>query len=549
MSSLAPIRRPAALALSVLLALGSASAATAAAKKTTKKKAAKATTTKATATTKASTSATAAPATTAAAAAPASSGAKGTLRIASFTDIPSFDPIKSQLTHAPYLNVVYDTLLRRDAKGNPAPGLAESWSKPNARTVRFNLRSGVKFTDGTPLDAAAVKWNLDRARSTPTNPNVGVFLGITAVNVVDSNTVDVSFNTVSPAFLVEMGSIASAMASPKSGDMTRAPIGTGGWIFDKAASQEGAKYVFNANPDWWDKANQHFAKIEISVVADNAARFNAMKTGQVDMVDVVMSDQRDDAKKAGWKVITTSDQVVPFLLGDRKGELVPALSKREVRQAMQLAVDGNAYTKAVLAGSGSPEPTFWPVDGQWNSPENAKRYAYNINRAKTLMRDAGYPNGFEMSVPAFATTKAANEAFATLMSEINIKVNIVQVAPGTAGALFRQKKYPAVYGPASVTDPYSWWATFISPDSPWNPFDIDNSILNTLAARAIAAPDDAARKKAYKELEQALQDEGVAVILAHADTITALPSTAKGSPFLYSGERCIRPYLLDFPVS
>ncbi len=503
----------------------------------------KTTTTKAAPTTRAAAT-TAAPTTAAPAAGP-----KGTLKIASFTDVPSMDPIRAQLTHAPYLSTSYDTLLRRDADGNVVAGLATQWSRPDARTWRFVLRSGVKFHDGTAWDADAAKFNIDRARNLAANPNIGLYAGITAVNVVDSTTLEVKFAKGNPAFAFEMASVAGSMVSPKGTDFTRNPIGTGGWVFDRGASQEGAKYVYNAFPDYWDKANQRYARIEISVVADNAARLNALRTGQVDVVDVILSNQLDDAKKANVKTLSIPDQTIQMLIGDRKGEIVPALGKREVRQAMQMAVNKEAYVKAVQDGIGGAEGTIWRTDSKWHNPGNVNRYSYDKDKAKAQLAKAGYPDGFELSIPSFATTRVQNEAFATLMADIGIRVRIVQVAPGTAGIEFRRKNFPIVYAPTAVADPHTYWATWISPDSPWNPFGVDNSVLDGLASRSLDLPTDAARKAVYNDLEQAIQDEAMVIVLAHGATITGMRNDAKGAPFLYSGERIVRPYLLDIPVS
>jgi peptide/nickel transport system substrate-binding protein len=483
------------------------------------------------------------------AAATASGGPKGTLRIAAFTDIPSMDPIRSQLTHAPYLATSYDTLLRRDADGNVIAGLATQWSRPDIRTWRFTLRSGVKFQDGANWDADAAKFNIDRARNLAANPNIGLYAGITAVNVVDPQTIEVRFSKGNPSFAFEMASVAASMVSPKGTDFTRNPIGTGGWVFDRGASQEGAKYVYNAFPDYWDKANQRYARIEISVVADNAARLNALRTGQVDVVDVVLSNQLDDARKANIKTISAPDQTIQMLVGDRRGEIVPALGKREVRQAMQYAINREAYVKAVQDGIGGAETSIWRTDSKWFVAGNANRYAYDRDKAKALLAKAGYPDGFEFSIPSFATTKAQNEAFATLMADVGIRVKIVQVAPGTAGIEFRRKTFPVVFAPTAVADPHSYWATWISPDSPWNPFGVENTVLDGLASRALDLPTDAGRKAVYDDLEQAIQDEGLILVLAHGVTITGMRGDAKGNPYLYSGERIVRPYLLDIPVS
>src|SRR5690606_2992565 len=138
------------------------------------------------------------------------------------------------------------------------PSLATAWEAVDATTWRFELRDDVTFHDGTPFAAEAAKANIERQAATEGNPNASVLAPLDGVDVVDPYTVDVRFTEPAPAFPLEMSMVMGMMASPAAfeTDMTRAPAGSGPWIWNQSDSQAGVVEVFDVNPDYWAPDDQ-----------------------------------------------------------------------------------------------------------------------------------------------------------------------------------------------------------------------------------------------------------------------------------------------------
>lgn len=467
----------------------------------------------------------------------------GTLKIGTFGDVQSFDPALAQASSGVFINTVYDTLLRQDKDENLRPALATKWTQPDPSTWQFTLRTGVTFTDGTPFDSAAVKANLEHDKSTP-GPNQAVFADITSIDTPSPDAVVVRFSTPNPSFDVDMSTSLGAMGSPMgitAGTLAKDPVGTGGWVYDPAKSQVGVKYVFAANPNYWDKPNQKVKTVEISVIADNNARINALKTGAVDVIDAVFPTAADDLRGAGLQVVSQPDQVVMMFIGDRDGKVVPALKDPRVREAMNLAIDRQAVQKTLGAGTGDDSATVYAQGSKWYDSANADLLKYNPDKAKQLLKEAGYANGFTFEAPVFSTTQTQNEAIAQQLAAVGITMNLVPVAPGTAGPEFRKQKYPVVFGPVSVVHPNDFWSVFVRADGGWDPFKVDTSKIDDLAENAARAKTPDEQKKIYGQMEAEILREGVFLLLGHTPILAAASKNVSGALYIEDGERSIRP--------
>jgi peptide/nickel transport system substrate-binding protein len=472
------------------------------------------------------------------------SGDQGaTLKIGTFSDLPSFDPAKVQLGAGIYINVPYDTLLRQDKAGHLKPDLATAWSHPDPSTWQFTLRKGVTFTDGTRFDSAAVKANIKHMKSTA-GPNQSTFADIASVDTPSANKVVVHFTHPDPAFAFDVSTSKGAMASPqaiKAGTLAKKPVGTGGWTYDASKSQSGVKYVFDANPKYWDKPDQKVQTVEIDILPDNNARVNALKTGAVDMIDAVLPPQIKDLKASGEKIITEPDQIMMMFIGDRNGKLVPALADSRVRKALELAINRKTFLNTVDAGKGDSASTIFPPQSKWYNKENASIITHNIKKAKSLLAKAGHPNGFSMKAPVFGTTKRQNEAVAQQLAKIGVKLNLVTVSPGTAGQEYRHQKFPIVFGPVTVANPYDFWTTYVRQGGGWDPFDVKTSKIDKLAKQAAKATSVQARKKLYGQMDAEILRQGLFLTLGHTPIVVAASPKVKGDPYIFKGERQVRP--------
>jgi len=217
----------------------------------------------------------------------------GTVSFAMNSDITDMDPMLSGLfvdRHLMY--AMYDALVQVNAKGDIVGGLAEKWTiAPDGKSYTFNLRSGVKFHDGTPLDAEAVKWNLDRFRNTKESRRLADWAQVSNVTVVDPSTVRVDLKAPFAPFLATLVDRSGMMVSRKvveaaGADFTRKAFkaGSGPFILTEAVKDD--HYTFEKNPDWWGKAANgdklpYLDKVIIKPITDGDVRLTNVRTGQV----------------------------------------------------------------------------------------------------------------------------------------------------------------------------------------------------------------------------------------------------------------------------
>jgi len=209
----------------------------------------------------------------------------GTLTLASIATPLPWDLKDAGIgNNAQYYQPVYDTLLRLDAKGNPTPNLATAWKYDKTQTeLTLTLRPGVKFTDGAPFDAAAVKTNFLH-NQTGANEAAGQLKGVASVKVVNPTTAVVKLAAPDPSFVANLGNVAGMVDSPKaiaSGALKQGPVGSGPYMIDKSATTNGSVYTFVRNPSYWNTKAFPFDKVVIKPMTDPTAILNALRSGQI----------------------------------------------------------------------------------------------------------------------------------------------------------------------------------------------------------------------------------------------------------------------------
>jgi ABC-type transport system substrate-binding protein len=457
---------------------------------------------------------TAAPATTGPTTAPVTAAPVATpivgdvLTVAELSTPDGLDPVKIQ-GNADFTALAYDSLLYLTSDGVVKPMLAESWKMSNGnKQMDITLRAGVKFSDGTALDAAAVKASLDYARDA--GGAQASYLAGSTIEATGALTVTIKLtdpDPILPYMLTQNWGIGSvicpaALKDPKTIDAQHASCGAGPYVFDPAQTVAGDTYTYTANPTYYDATRQHFKKIVIKVMADEQAAVNGATTGQIDMYKGSYSGV-EAAKTAGLQVVGVPTIAVGLLLLDRNGTIAKPLADVKVRQAIEYAIDREAVTTALKTGGGPAYETV-PEGADGYSTKDAKLYAYNIDKAKELLAAAGYANGFEMEVlaPTFAGFGTMAEAIQGQLAKVGITLKLVPVTDGPAwiGGIM-SKKTPASGGPVQANPMYIQAREWLPNSMPFNPFNCSDEQLNTLYAQAAAA-DDAARAAIDVQIEE-----------------------------------------------
>jgi peptide/nickel transport system substrate-binding protein len=286
------------------------------------------------------------------------------------------------------------------------PGLAERWDiSKDGLLYTFHLRPNVRFHDGTPLTAEAVKFCFDRQLNeqgpfykTGTYPYVRGFLGnVAGVEVVNPSTVQIRLKSPLTPFLQYLAHHSLYVYSPEAlkkwgKDMVKNPVGTG--PFKLETWEPGVRVVLARNDHYWGGAPKVRQAIYVPII-EAQARLSAIKTGEIDLTMDVPPDSLDDLRKDPNIVVaeTNSSAVWYVVLNTRHA----VLKDRRVRQALNYAVNKEAIIRDILKGTAivavSP---LSPVYGPYAEP-GVQRYPYDPEKAKALLREAGYANGFDVT--------------------------------------------------------------------------------------------------------------------------------------------------------
>ncbi len=354
----------------------------------------------------------------------------GTLTVGFLSDSKTLDPIYSvQFTERQVLYLVFDTLVKYEPDFSIKPELAESWTLENdGKRVVFKLRAGVKFHDGTPFDAAAVKWNIDR-RLDPAvaSPQRGQLEPVIAsVDAVDPLTVAFNLKTKYAGLVSVLGERPGFMISPaawmKAGaEFGGQPVGTGAFVFKEWV--RGNHIALERNPDYWQKGLPYLDKIVFSDLAGSVVGVQRLLTGEIDYVgDLGPQDVRQLEGKPGIAL-------APITVG-RWYSLQwhmdePPFNNPKLRQAVAHAIDRGRINEIVMRGKGTVSDGPTP-DGLWWYDAGIKSPEYSVEKAKAALKEAGYPNGFEyvLSTPQVAALQQINQLAQEQLAAAGIKVTL-----------------------------------------------------------------------------------------------------------------------------
>lgn len=402
---------------------------------------------------------------------------------------------------SPFFQAVFDTLLQKNGEGEIEPWLATDWEYNEDNTVlTLTLRDDVEFTDGTALDAAAVVTSLEHFRD-GTSPQAATMAG-KEFAAVDDTTVTITQAAPDPS-LVNLLSIAPGfIAAPsmfEESDAATAPIGSGPYVLDTAATVTGTTYVYTANPDYWNPDAVKYDNLTINVIEDPTATLNALKAGEANGAKIVNNDTIPEIEASGWTVEANELDFQGMLLFDRDGTMAPELADVRVRQAINMAFDREALLEALQAGYGTVTQQVFPATSVGFDEALDSTYEYDPEGAKDLLAEAGYPDGFTlnmMSTPAFQTTF---DLVAQQLADIGITVNYTDPGTGNFITDMLAPKYPATWMALEQNPDWQLINFMIAPDATFNPFHSqDPQVDEYIATIQTGTPEEA--EQATKDL-------------------------------------------------
>ena len=322
---------------------------------------------------------------------------------------------------------IFEGLTRIDQDGQVRPALARSWDvSPDGLTYVFHLQPGVRFHDGTPFDASIVKFSLDRARAPDSaNAQKGLFAAIDSVQALDPLTVRVRLRRPEGDFLYNMGWGDAVMVAPQSAATNASrPIGTGPFRF--AGWRKGYAIDLVRNEAYWGRKARS-AAVRFLFIPDPAAAHAALMAGDVDGFASFPAPENLRAFEA--------DPRFDVVVGATEGEVILAINNARkpfddvrVRRAIAYALDRQKIIDGAMFGYGQPIGShFSPADAGY--VDLTWLYAHNLDRARALLAEAGYPDGFDatLKLPPPSYARRSGEIAAAQLREAGIRVRIQNI--------------------------------------------------------------------------------------------------------------------------
>jgi peptide/nickel transport system substrate-binding protein len=477
------------------------------------------------------------------------------LKIANTANITTWDPVASFSTEAAYIANIYEQLLRINPPGSAEqykPLLAESWEvSDDGLSWTFHLRDGVKFHDGEAMNAEAVKKSVEAAADRA--GAAFIWLPLDTVEVVDDLTVKINLTYAAPVDLIASSLYGAWIVSPKALDAAAADenfwsdgksYGTGPYMVESYTPD--AEIVFTRNEEYWGGwEDGQFDKVVVSIVPEATVRQQMLEGGDVDLITAPPLDNlnifENNPDFTVYKEPSFFNYVGFF------NTLRPPLDNVKVRQALSYAIPYDDIIKIGVQGLGTQSHGPVPA-GVFPWDESVPQYTYDLEKAKALLKEAGYENGGFSLRLTYASENAAEEAFAPLIkdafTELGVEVTIEPIA-------FSQQWELAKTDPANAQDMFLllYWPTYsdAGADNMWSMFyggaeppylnvtnfnlsywknDGYNALMDE--AGALTATDYEGSKAKYVEAMKILVEEAPALFFFDTMDVFIVPTHIEG---------------------
>ncbi len=467
-------------------------------------------------------------------------------------DVNSMDPYARQETFLLAFNShFYEPLVRRNREMAVEAALAERWEMVSPTVWRFHLRRNVRFSDGSPFTADDVLFSVQRTRA-PGSNMASVLASVKEVRKIDDFTVEFETTNPNPILLQEItnwGIMSRAWAernnATRPADLTtreenfatRNAMGTGPFLLQ--SREPDRRTVMVPNPGWWDRPTHNITRAELNIVSNDATRVAALLSNEVDFVYTVPpQDVARISATNGVRIIQGAelrtiylglDQMRPVLLKSDVTGRNPFQDVR-VRRAMQLAIDTTAIQRSVMRGQSRPTNLMYGPGVNGFVEADDQRTAVDLPRARTLLTEAGFPNGFGVTLDCpndrYVNDEGICTAVVAMLARINIRV--------TLNAQTRVRFFAEVNGPRYNTSFYLLGWTPATSDAHnalfslagtrdgsrgvFNNGGYSNPRLDTLIDRIAVETDTAARQRLITEASGIIRED-VAYIPLHQQQV------------------------------
>ena len=452
----------------------------------------------------------------------------GVLRWAQSPNAGSLDPVTGRTAaEFPVLHLVFDALLDFDPMTlDPRPGLAKAFAFEDPKTFSMELVEGASFHDGTPFDADAVKFNLDRARSDPRSNVKADIATIRAVEVAGKYRVILRLdrpNAALPAILTDRpGMMVSPTHVRQNGpNVDQNPVGIGPWKMVSWRNND--RFIAARNETYWRPGLPYLDGVTLTIMGEPATALRSVIAGENDLATALGPQQKSVAERSKLVTqLTHSLGMVGIYLNYGR----PPLSDVRIRQALNYAIDRDALNQAVALSLDVPTSAILPQEHWACDPATAHYYRYDPGKARALLAEAGYPDGIDIPMLGWSdqVSMQRQEVIVTQLARSGIRVALTPVSASASSTMFFG---PAKQGAgrmaqiAARPDPSQEYDNLFSKDAYFNAGGVELAGYRELLDATMATTDRAARQAAFAKLQKFVVENALLVPILFNTAVTA----------------------------
>ena len=465
-------------------------------------------------------------------------GAQTTLRIGLAEDPDVLDPTIART----YVGrIVFSSLCDKlfditpDLKIVPQLATAYKWSADN-KSLTLTLRKGVKFHDGEPMNAAAVKYSIERHLKMPGSTRKGEISAVTAVDVIDDSTVKLDLSSPFSPLLAQLTDRAGMIVSPKAAEAAgdkfgNNPVCAGPYKFVERVAQD--RIVVEKFADYWDKAKIHIDKIIYQPIPDSTVRLANLRSGQLDIIERMLATDvasvKQDKNLKFASIASLGYQGITFNLANGEMAKNPLDQDARIRRALELSIDRDAINEVVFNGE------F--VAGNQAVPPGTPYYVKSVPipkrdvaKAKQLLKEAGQPSpSFTLMVPNNPETQRVAEVIQSMAKEAGFDIKLQVTEFASALKLSEEGKMEAFdLGWSGRTDPDGNLYSFIACNAPLNDGKYCNETVDKALKASRTSGTTADRLKQYEVMAKQTAQDLPIIYLYHPKWLYAFTPKLKG---------------------
>ena len=406
---------------------------------------------------------------------------------------------------------VFEGLVKPTTDGDVTPAVASDYTiSDDAKTYTFTLRDGITFQDGNPVTVEDIKYSLER--SAEMDGESSALSAISAINIVDDKTIELTLSEANSEFIYNLS--VAILEQANDANQATNPIGTGPFKITNFA--EGQYLEMERYDGYWNKELDCIQHAKFKFIADAQSAFVELQGGTIDMLQYLTNDQVAALGTENYNIVESTMMLVHGLFLNNAYE---PLKDVRVRQALNYAVDRDAINEFLFGGKSKIIQTHgYPTITAWYNADTEGIYTYDVDKAKELLAEAGYADGFdlEITVPSSYTQHVQTaEIIAEQLAAVGVNVTINQVEWSSwVSDVYQGRDYQStVIGfDISSLSPATWYKRYYTDSS--NDFtNFSDASYDEVYGKALATIDHDEKHQLYGELQQILTDQAASVFI------------------------------------